>query len=122
MRKRERYRQTDRTGWDSKRDGKKGETERERDKETERETEPGETHRLRERHTGMRHGHDGERETYQDETLREVARETDRVIGRKRTRDSELYIEICSLSFYKSLHIGTCFGSEDFRVSLSPFL
>ena len=37
MRKRERYRQTDRTGWDSKRDGKKGETERERDKETERE-------------------------------------------------------------------------------------
>ena len=99
MRKRERYRQTDRTGWDSKRDGKKGETERERDKETERETEPGETHRLRERHTGMRHGHVGERETYHDETLRAIARETDRVIGRKRTRDSELYIEICSLSF-----------------------
>ena len=47
----------------------------------------------------MRHGHDGERETYQDETLREIARETDRVIGRKRTRDSELYIAICSLSF-----------------------
>ena len=74
-------------------------SENETRKQRERETEPGETHRLRERHTGMRHGHDGERETYQDETLREVARETDRVIGRKRTRDSELYIEISSLSF-----------------------